>query len=216
MFYNILDEPRQILLKKFAADIPLPGSYLAGGTALALMLGHRYSVDFDWFSAETFDPARIAKELGQLGEVKIGETTTGTFHGWVDNIQVTWLWYPNPLLRPLVSYPELPGFKMASIVDIGIMKWAAVSDRGSRKDFIDLFEICHQGITMEYLLPLIARKYPDARINHYHMIKSLTYFYDAECEATPFLLKPISWEQVKNYFKEVQKSLLNMLTSVNI
>lgn len=52
MFFNVLDEPRQVLLKKIVADLPVSDSYLAGGTALALMLGHRKSIDFDWFSQQ--------------------------------------------------------------------------------------------------------------------------------------------------------------------
>jgi hypothetical protein len=209
MFFNILDEPRQVLLKKLTADLPVADSYLAGGTALALMIGHRQSIDFDWFSPANFDPAALARRLGNIGDVRIAETSSGTFHGWVDGIQVTWLRYPNPVLDSLVSIENLPGFKMASMLDIAVMKWAAISDRGSRKDFIDLFAICKKGISMENLVPLISQKYPNANINYYHMIKSLVYFDDAEKEGFPVMIKPINWSEVKQFFCKEHKKLLN-------
>lgn len=208
MFWNILDQPRQLLLKKIAGALPLPGSYLAGGTALALLIGHRYSVDLDWFSPQDFDPGKLGSKLKCLGEVRIAETSSGTFHGWVDNIQVTWLRYPNPLIEPLVESEDMPGLKLASLVDIGLMKWAAVSDRGARKDFFDLYALEKRGVTAERLYPLLAVKYPKANINYYHMIKSLAYFDDAEREALPVLLEEADWEEVKVYFRGVQAKLL--------
>lgn len=211
MFFDILDEPRQILLKKLVANSPVPKSYLAGGTALALMLGHRQSIDFDWFTPDEFDPASLATRLADIGNMRIAETSSGTFHGWVDGIQVTWLRYPNPLLEGLITISHIPGFRMASMLDIAIMKWAAISDRGSRKDFIDLFTICQASkVTIESLLPLLPKKFPKSNINYYHMIKSLAYFDDAENEVSPLImLKKIEWLEVKRFFSEIQKKLLN-------
>jgi len=72
----------------------------------------------------------------------------------------------------------VPGLKLASILDIAVMKWAAISDRGSRKDFIDLYLICNtSGLTLESLVPLLSKKFPEANINYYHMLKSLAYFW---------------------------------------
>ncbi len=208
MFWDILDQPRQLLLKKLSGDLPIPGSYLAGGTALALLIGHRYSVDLDWFSPQDFDPGKLGSQLKRFGEVRIAETSSGTFHGWVDDIQVTWLRYPNPLLEPLVESEDSPGLKLASLVDIGLMKWAAVSDRGARKDFFDLYALEKRGVTAERLYPLLVVKYPNANINYYHMIKSLAYFDDAEREAMPVMLEEADWEAVKVYFRRVQAKLL--------
>lgn len=77
MFLNVLDEPRQILLRKLTDLSPVPESYLAGGTALALMFGHRQSVDFDWFTPVKFDPAELAARLSEIGNVRIAETRSG-------------------------------------------------------------------------------------------------------------------------------------------
>lgn len=96
MFWNTLDRSRKSLLAKLAAGMPVPGSYLARGTALALILGHRKSIDFDWFTPNDFQTGVLLRDLAMLGKVKVGEIRKGTFHGFVDGIRVTWLWYPNP------------------------------------------------------------------------------------------------------------------------
>lgn len=207
LFWDVLDQPRQLLLQKLVRRLPVSDSYLAGGTALALLCGHRLSVDFDWFTPIDFDPGRLARSLGELGAVRIAETSSGTFHGWIDDIQVTWLRYPNPMLEPLQSFSDIPGLHMPSLIDIGLMKWAAVSDRGARKDFLDLYELSRHHVSLEMLLPLLARKFPKADINYYHMVKSIAYFDDAEREAPPELMRPLDWDEIKTYFRTVQRQL---------
>lgn len=71
MFLHLLDKPRELLLKKILADPPVPNAYLAGGTAVALQLGHRESVDFDWFSATLFDAEAVAESLAEIGRVRM-------------------------------------------------------------------------------------------------------------------------------------------------
>jgi hypothetical protein len=209
MFLDILGEPRSRLLRKVLADPPVPNAYLAGGTALALILGHRESVDFGWFSPAMFDAEAVAERLSQLGQLHISETKKGTFHGFVNDIQVTWLYYPNPLLEEFITSPEIPGLYLASLVDIAVMKWSALSSRGSRKDFIDLYFIAQAGLEIQSLVPLLAKKFPDSNINYYHMIKSLSYFDDAEHEAWPVMHKSVQWEEVKAFFRQQQKLLLD-------
>lgn len=209
MFFSVLDESRLDLLKQIVAIAPVPHSYLAGGTALAMMLGHRSSIDFDWFSPNMFAVETIAESLSPLGVLNIAETKKGTFHGFVNDIRVTWLYYPNPLLGALVTPPQIPGLCLASLVDIAVMKWAALSSRGSRKDFLDLYFIAKAELEVKSLLSLLTTKYPGANINHYHMIKSLSYFDDAENEPWPIMHKPTEWEDVKDYFLKQQKLLLD-------
>lgn len=208
MLLNILGEPGFNLLKRIAAAPPVADSYLAGGTALAMMLGHRRSEDFDWFSPSMFAVETVVESLFVLGALNIAETKEGTFHGFIDGIRVAWLYYPNPLLSALVTLPEVPGLSLASLVDIAVMKWAALSSRGSRKDFIDLYFIAKAGLDVKGLFPFLSRKFPGAEINRYHMIKSLSYFDDAEREPWPIMLKPAKWIDVKGYFLEQQRLLL--------
>jgi len=209
VFWDVLNRPRQDLLAKIVENMPVPKSYLAGGTALALILGHRKSIDFDWFSPEDFDPEQLYKGLSLLGRIRIAETRQGTFHGFINDIRVTWLYYPNPLLEPPIVVEDMPGFRLASLKDIAVMKWAAISSRGARKDFIDLYSICRKGYDLEEVLSVLPQKYPGADINLYHMIKSLSYFDDAEREVMPLMLEDISWQSVKEYFLAGQRRLIN-------
>jgi hypothetical protein len=211
MFWDVLDPAGLNLLKKLACAPPVGLSYLAGGTALALLMGHRESVDFDWFTPEPFDPEILSRRMEKFGSVRVAETASGTFTGWIDHIRITWLYYPNPVLEPFVTTPEVPGLRIASLKDIGIMKWTALANRGSIKDFIDLFVLDRQGLTLKDLFPLLGKKYPDASINTYHMVKSLSWFEDAEKEPWPVLRAPIEWEDVKTRFLQIQRELFPLL-----
>ena len=82
------------------------------------------------------------------------------------------------------------------------MKISAISSRGSKKDFIDLFFVCQQGISLEEMLKLFERKYKDIDYNMVHILKSLLYFEDAEKEPMPKMIIPTKWEEVKNFFKK--------------
>lgn len=211
MFWDVLDPARLKLLEKLACASLVGRSYLAGGTALALLLGHRESVDFDWFTPEPFDPEILSRRMGRFGEVSVAETAPGTFIGWIGDTQVTWLHYPNPVLEPFTEPPDVPGLRIASLTDMAIMKWTALANRGSIKDFIDLFVLDQQGITLKDLFPLLEKKYPDARINTYHMVKSLSWFDDAENEPWPVLRMPLEWENIKSRFLEIQRELFPLL-----
>ena len=213
MFWNTLDQPQKPLLTKLAASLPVPGSYLAGGTALALILGHRKSVDLDWFTPLAFHPDPLIQNLSVLGKVKVAEIHDGTFHGFVDGVRVTWLYYPNPLLQPWLTVDEAPGLRLASLTDLAVMKWTALSQRGARKDFIDLYFLSQHGYDLRYIINLLPQKYPGVDINRYHMIKSLSYFDDAEREVMPVMIHNLKWSTVKEFFLSAQKTFLRELTN---
>lgn len=108
---------------------------------------------------------------------------------------------------------ELFQLPLASIVDIGLMKLAAVSHRGAKKDFIDLYAINENGVSLNELFDLLPRKFPGICINFYHIVKSLSYFDDAEMEQAPVMRVPMDWEEIKRYFLYKQKELLEKYSS---
>lgn len=209
MFWNVLDEPRRLLLKRLVQASPVPEAYLAGGTALALLFGHRHSEDFDWFTAGDFDVPALRRRLEALGALAISETARGTFHGVLDGVRVTWLHYPNPLLRPLQEAPDLAGFYLASPADIGVMKLSALADRGALKDFVDLYELARQGLPPRELFRLIEAKFPDRKVNAYHLVKSLAFFDDARDDVWPVMLRDVTWPEMERYFLREQAYLLS-------
>ncbi len=206
MFWGTLDQRRISLLKKITANMPLQDSYLAGGTALALQIGHRKSYDFDWFTKVNFEPERLMQEIEVLGDLKDVQLSKGTFHGNLNNIRVTWLHYPNPLLNALIETDDIPNLKMASREDIALMKLIAVSSRGAKRDFVDLYFICRDGFTLRGLIDKLHLKFPNSDFNKYHIIKSLTFFDDADKDVME--LENNLWQEMKRFFADNQLSLL--------
>lgn len=180
MFWNLLRPAQEELLKKLVADPPVKSCYLAGGTGLALLLGHRESIDFDWFTPVEFQPAEIEERLESIGSYMVMKSKVGTLYVLLNEVRVTWLHYPNPLLKPFIRTPLLPGLVIASLTDIGVMKWIAISQRGARKDFVDLYFILKEGLTLTTLMNLLPTKFPKREINYYHLVRRLGYFEDAE------------------------------------
>ncbi len=211
MRWSTLGEERKALLRLIIEHSPLPHSYLAGGTALALILGHRESVDFDWFCVENFDPEQLARQLSNLKTFETSEATKGTLHGIFSDVRVSWLHYPNPLLDDFVTTTDIPGLKIASLKDIAVMKIAALSHRGSVKDFVDLYMLTRQNINLEQIINLLPRKFPEVKLNYYHVIKSLSYFDDAESEPLPRMHVDLDWQALKSFFLAEQLKLMKKI-----
>jgi hypothetical protein len=134
----------------------------------------------------------------------------GTFHGFLDSVQVTWLHYPYPLVGPLIETNRYD-FKIASPVDIGVMKLVAVSQRGAKKDLIDLYLLEKNGILLSELIKLLPKKFPQATINYYHIIKSLVYFSDADREPMPKMFSLVDWDEIKKFFLSRQEEFLSLI-----
>lgn len=183
------------------------GFYLAGGTGLALQLGHRISGDFDFFSDKVFEPWVLSSRLSEAGRFVVSSEAKGTLHGVFESTKVSFLHYKYRLLFPTI---KLQNVEVADYRDIALMKITAISGRGSKKDFVDLYFAC-QKETLPYFLKLFNRKYREANYSKYHILRSLTYFDDAEEEPNPVMLKPWSWEDIKTYFvTEVVKAAADL------
>ena len=170
--------------------------YLAGGTALALHLGHRRSIDLDFFSAQPFDEDRLIAAVQALPEFSVLSKSTQTVHLHVSGTKVSFIGYGYPLLFPLEDFRGLP---VADVRDIACMKLSALAGRGSRRDFVDLYVTARQ-YGLPQILDFFHRKFADARYSTLHLLKSLTYFADAEKEPMPDMLLPLFWDEVKAFF----------------
>jgi len=180
--------------------------YLAGGTGLALQLGHRGSIDIDLFSEKTFDTERYATLIIGLNG-RVIQSEEGSVHGVAAGVKVSFLYYPYQLLNP---FQNVNGIKVASVDDIAAMKVVAISQRGDKKDFFDLYEIL-KSITPHDLKNLFLKKFGASRINCYHILKSFFFFDDADQQPDPVSLNGTSWEMVKNYFLDQEKELMRDL-----
>ena len=182
--------------------------YLAGGTGLALLLSHRRSVDLDLFSQRnrlgTHERRILAAQLKSVSQWTLTEETDGTLHGRLGRVRVSFFWYPQPCVKPLLHSGRI---RIASMEDIGLMKIGAIIGRGSRKDFVDLYEIC-QRIPLGQILRLGRRKFKDSRDFTLQALKALCFLEDAEREPPVQSVKPTSWIQVKEFFTRQGRSLV--------
>ncbi len=189
---------RGILAKLHALNSPeLDGWTLAGGTGLALQIGHRISQDFDFFRTDPFDTRKIFEILRQAGSVEMLQEDERTLTVIVGSTKISFFSVPDPFLFPGQPYLF---FRLPDPRDIALMKLAAVSGRGSRKDFIDLHTILRGGLSLAQCFEWLPQKYGEGRVNTYHVLKSLTFFEDAEREPMPIMLEPFDWKECKAFF----------------
>lgn len=172
--------------------------YLAGGTALALQLGHRHSVDLDLFSPTDDIPmirSRLEEALANFNAT-LANSSWGNLVYLVNDVRVGFYGYGYELISSLIEREDL---RLASIEDIALMKLDALLSRAARKDFYDLYFIC-QRIPLKQLFHLAPRKYPSVRDFEVQVVKRLVFFENAEDESDPPLLNAIPWQKVKEYF----------------
>lgn len=177
--------------------------YLAGGTALALYLGHRFSVDLDWF-AEKFDyTPSFRRRLEKIGQLGVDSESEKTFNGSLNGVKLSFFEYPYPLISPKTEYAK--GAWLAGVPDIAVMKLEAIASRGSYKDFIDVYFLL-QEYSLQDILGFVQKKFLGVDYNEAHLLKSLTYFQDAQGTAKPRLLREVPWGKVtKTIQDEVER-----------
>ncbi|MFA5811269.1 MAG: nucleotidyl transferase AbiEii/AbiGii toxin family protein [bacterium] len=175
----------------------LKGWVLAGGTGLALQLGHRVSEDFDFFRTDAFSTDALHRVFKQTGGYETLQESRDTLTILTRGIKVSFFRVDDPLLFKVKPFRNL---SVADIRDIALMKLAAISGRGSRKDFVDLYFILKGGLALQEYFDLLATKFGAGRANAYHILKSLTYFEDAEAEPMPRMLEPFNWQECRKFF----------------
>jgi len=176
--------------------------YLAGGTGLALHLGHRFSVDLDLFSpdSDAVGAGERAVLRNSLDEPSLAITydTDTTF---VANWRGVGLSFFRLSLYPLVQPPLLlDGVPIASLAEMGAMKLAAIIDRGTRKDFVDLYYIL-QSVSLDDLFQVASIKYARVRTFAISATRALAYFDDAEALPMPQMLAHTPWTKMKHFLK---------------
>jgi len=177
---------------------------LAGGTALALRFGHRTSVDLDFFAPDLFDEDALLARLQAMPDFCLAAKAPHTIHAVTQGTKVSFLGYPYPELFPAALFEGVP---VADPRDIACMKLSAIASRGTKRDFIDLY-ILSARFGLREILGWFAQKYARTRYNRLHLLKSLTYFGDAEKDPLPHMLVPLAWEDVLRFFTKEAPTLL--------
>ena len=203
MYWNVIDNNRKDILKKVTDTISLNNYYMAGGTALALQTGTRESFDFDFFVQNNFDTNILVNELDKLGTLKVTFISNNTLHCILNDVQLTFLYFPNNLIGEKVVVDGFNNLFLASIEDIAAMKLIAISQRGTKKDFFDLYNICiNNGYSLKNIFEFLNKKYSEDKLNYFHILKSIIYFDDAEDELLPKTYIEYDWERIKGFYLE--------------
>jgi hypothetical protein len=171
--------------------------YLAGGTGLALQLGHRKSADFDFFNDHPFN---IDLLISRINPDKILMSTEGTLHCESDGIKLSFLYYNPPRLFPAITWQNI---SLADWRDISAEKMKAISLRGSKKDFVDLYVVIKLKSTIEQVCQTFKDRFSSSTINYYHVLRSLTFFEEAEEEPAPVMVMKggdWEWKVIKEFF----------------
>jgi len=174
------------------------GFHLAGRTALALRLGHRISVDLDFFKSGPFAPPDVVDELDALtgSSSKIVQQSEGSVALINQETKFELLRYDSALLEPV---DQIEGISLVSLPDNVAMKLSALAGRGSKKDFVDLAALL-ETIEISEMLDWYRRKFPNS--DPFIVMKSLTWFEDAEADPDPAFLKGQSWKRIKKVISE--------------
>jgi hypothetical protein len=187
------------LLKKLMALPELQDFFLVGGTALALQIGHRISLDIDLFTQQDFDAQKLFLKLDNQFSISdlTEESNTLNFNITYPEksneiVKIDLIKYPYPLIKPILNVENI---RLLSVEDIIPMKLSAVAGRGSKKDFYDIFYFL-KTYSFDQMFKLFEKKFPNT--NKFHVIKSLTYFDDAEIEPNPQTIEKIIWNEIKN------------------
>lgn len=202
MLHTATVESRTLgLLKRLMAEPDLAPFNLVGGTALSLRIGHRQSYDLDLFGyPDALNIPMISSLLLDYGTFEVQTASKNIFSAWVDGIKVDFVRYQYQLLEP-VSIED--GIRLVSLEDIAAMKLAAVTGRGRKRDFSDIYFLLNH-FALPEMIDLYLKKYPDS--NRFLLIKSLDYFEDAAEDSDPVFLQKADWPSIKKTIsQEVHK-----------
>lgn len=196
-------EPRTLeLLRSLMTRPYLESFFLVGGTALALQLGHRVSIDIDLFTTSDFDQEDLLSDLRKEFDVVVEVRSPSIFITRINDVKVDFVRF-----RYGILFPELliDGIRMLELRDIAPMKLDAVTKRGSKKDFYDIHFLLEK-MSLPEILDLYARKFEHSTL--FHVIKSLTWFEDAEDQPDPIVFEPaLSWKMVKTSIENAARQI---------
>ncbi|HAF29404.1 MAG TPA: hypothetical protein DCG75_10195 [Bacteroidales bacterium] len=200
LHYSTIDASTLELLKKLQGDNAFSSTRLAGGTSLALQIGHRKSIDLDLFGHIDEDLYSISEKINKLGKVTTLKNNKNLHIYLINSIKVDLVNYPYPWIDKAIIEDNLI---LAGKKDIAAMKLAAITGRGAKKDFIDLCFLLNY-FSLSEMISFFKEKFKDG--SEFLVIKSLSFFEDADQDEEPVMLETHNWKKTKttitNHLKE--------------
>lgn len=190
LHFDAIPAAVRLLLEQLARRAELTAFHLGEGTSLALRLGHRLSVDLDFFTTETFDPEAFMARL-DLPDAAAVARSTGTLTLDAGGVKLDFLRHAYPLLA---DSDDVDGVRLLSVRDVAAMKLNAVANRGSKKDFFDLYELLKH-FSLDEMVADFELKYRNS--DRFIVLRSLAWFDYAALEPDPVSLNGTSWTEVR-------------------
>jgi len=205
LHFEAIDNNALVLLRNLLKESAFKELRLVGGTSLALQFGHRKSIDLDLFGSIEADNFFIGNEINKFGSVTTLQNLPNLHTYIIDGIKVDIVNYSYPWISDLIVENEI---RLANPIDIGAMKLAAITGRGSKKDFVDLYFLLKH-FTLKELLSFYDTKYKDGSV--FMVLKSLTYFVDAEEDLDPVYFTPVKWNDIKQKIIAIHSEYLKTI-----
>jgi hypothetical protein len=195
---RIVDPATFLLTQKLLAIPELSGFVLVGGTALALQMGHRNSIDIDLFSRQDFSTEKLIKSIKDFYPVEVTLERKNTILSIINKIKVDFIKHDYHFIKPPI---EEEGIRMLSMEDIAAMKFHAIIQSGKRlKDFIDIYFLLEH-LSMEAMMGFFVAKYSYS--NPMIAMKAVNYFGDIdESIDPPQLIKPVPLKKIMERIQE--------------
>jgi hypothetical protein len=204
-FEHVLTPHQFEVLSDLAPAVAGFGFYLAGGTAVALHLGHRRSNDFGWFVGQfPHPPIDVASSIrSAVPGFAVDEIEEGTVIGTVRGVKTSLLAFPYPRLAPLLDWRDR-GVRVADLRDLATMKLLAVVQRGTKRDFVDLHALLDHGQRLPDLLTDFGARF--GVTDPVSVLRAIVYFEDAQSDPMPEMLTSVTWDAVRNRLeREVER-----------
>ncbi len=177
------------------------GWYLAGGTALALQTGHRRSVDLDFFTEKSNFSSSVLLGHFKSQPWKTSVSEDRTVYGELGGAKISFIAYP--FFVPKQKFISYGYIKVLDKIDVAAMKIIAISQRGRKRDFFDLYWCAHNIEPLETTIKRLKAQYPSVAHDYHHILKSLVYFSDAEIDPNPAISFKANWREVKKFFSTI-------------
>lgn len=198
---KVLTKAAEQILELLGAEKFFNNFYLAGGTALALQIYHRKSIDLDFFTPQKFNPVKLHQNILSIfkQDLKIREADKGTLHLKINSVKVSFLEFHYPLIQK--EQPKYLNVSLAGLKDIAAMKFSAIHGRGAKKDFIDIYFLLKEYFSIQEVMSFYKQKFEARKEDIFLLFKSLVYFESAEEDPDPVYLRDVRWETVKSFIE---------------
>jgi hypothetical protein len=199
MHPECVEEKARLLMSRLGPTLGMHGGVLAGGTALALHLGHRISGDLEFFAQRTFKPSEVLEELRALaGAVELATMDGDPMIVQADGVRVSLMQTPARFGEPST---RVNGCDVAGVTDIAATKLLAVSQGGMRSDFVDLYAIL-QTVPFRKVARNALERYGVTGLEPLVVGKGLVWFEHADVQGDPvYVGTPVAWNHIRDFFR---------------